>query len=303
MGDPPTQGTSTGRTGRFGGRRGGNRGGRGGRRSTRSSGQRPQAANISRRDSAITAAFPPAYGNDKLEALRVPSGTNQGARLITALNSLATLARSKGNSGGAIAADELMSGNRHVFTSVSTTSANPYRIEQDFMVAIGPADYFKEETDDEDDPDHGGPRRPRARATGTFKTPVKSEPTEAAGAEPEEPTATEAEEPAATETTAPASRPPRARKMRPLTADECSRLGPYRMMTADERAAAPPFKEMSPDMAKTHVLTSAVFAYQQECKREAAELEDYRDASRTIFTRLLALLPEAAVDTMNARAG
>merc|ERR1712153_200979 len=93
--------------------------------------------------------------------------------------------------------------------------------------------------------------------------------------------------------------------MRPLTAAECSRLGPNRMMTAEERAVAPPFKEMSPEMAKTHILPSVVFTYQQECKHEAAELKDkdYRDASRTIFTRLLALLPEAAVDTMKARAG
>ena len=173
------------------------------------------------------------------------------------------------------------------------------------MVAIGPADYFKEETDDENEPEDDGFLRPRAQATDS-KTPVKGKPKEAAGAEsteaatsgPEEP-----EEPATEEPEMPASRPLRDRNMRPLTAVECARLGPYRMMTAEERATAPPFKEMSPNMAKTHVLPPAVFAYQQECKHEAKELKDYRDTCRTIFTRLLALLPEAAVDTMKARAG
>ena len=62
------------------------------------------------------------------------------------------------------------------------TSANPYRTAQDFMVAIGPADYFKEETDDEDEPEDGGFWRPRAPPTES-KTPVKGEPTEAARAE------------------------------------------------------------------------------------------------------------------------
>ena len=40
--------------------------------------------------------------------------------------------------------------------------------------------------------------------------------------------------------------------------------------------------------------------YNQECRREAKELDDYQDACCTIFTQLLALLPEAAVDTIKA---
>jgi hypothetical protein len=59
---------------------------------------------------------------------------------------------------------------------------------------------------------------------------------------------------------------------------------------------------MSPDMAKIHVLPSKVLTYANACKTEGEELKDYNDASRTIFTRLLALLPETAVDSMKARA-
>ena len=54
-------------------------------------------------------------------------------------------------------------------------------------------------------------------------------------------------------------------------------------------------------MEKKHVLPSEVFLFSQECKREAKETEDYQDACRTIFTRLMALLLEAAADTIKAR--
>ena len=51
-------------------------------------------------------------------------------------------------------------------------------------------------------------------------------------------------------------------------------LGPYRMMTDEERLAVPTFKEISPEMAKTHIRPSEIFAYNQECKCEATELDD-----------------------------
>ena len=55
-------------------------------------------------------------------------------------------------------------------------------------------------------------------------------------------------------------------------------------------------------MAKTHVLPSKIFSYNQECKQEAKEVEDYQDACRTIFARLMVLLLDAVVDTIKVRA-
>ena len=66
--------------------------------------------------------------------------------------------------------------------------------------------------------------------------------------------------------------------MRALTPDKRAKLGPCRMVTAEERLAAPPFKEISPGMAKTHLRPLEVFMYNQECKHEAKELDDYQDA-------------------------
>ena len=79
--------------------------------------------------------------------------------------------------------------------------------------------------------------------------------------------------------------------MRPMTPEEIARLGQYRPMTADERLTAPPFKEMTPAMAKTHVMPSQMHRFEQACKREARDRWDYEDACRKIFGQVLALLP------------
>ena len=126
-------------------------------------GQRSQAATISRQDSAVTAAFPAGYGAEKIDAFKVPPSMNQGTRLITTLQTLGTLAHSKGTAGGAFAAAEIETGTPHVFVPVSTTSEDPYRIKQDYLMAIDPADYFKEVTDDKSEDDNSPPSDLRAR--------------------------------------------------------------------------------------------------------------------------------------------
>ena len=90
-----------------------------------------------------------------------------------------------------------------------------------------------------------------------------------------------------------ATHPPQDLRMRALTPDERTELGLYHMVTAEERLAAPPFKEISPKMVKTHIRPLAVFAYNQECKRKAKELDNYHGTCRTIFTQLLTLLPRS----------
>ena len=140
---------------------------------------------------------------------------------------------------------------------MATTAANPYRINQDYLLPMGPTDYFTEVTDDKDD-NILSKLRPRAARPPNFRTPVKSEPDKTAAAE-----STEAL-PADFTTTEGATRPPRARKMRALTPDERAKFGPYRMMTEEKRRVAPSFKEISPKMAKTHICPSEVFSYNQE---------------------------------------
>ena len=105
-----------------------------------------------------------------------------------------------------------------MFVLVSTTSANPYRIKQDYLLAIGPADYFTEVTDDEGDDTPSG-LWPNTR-TPRFKTSVKSEPAEAAAVELAEVLPTDST------TTKGATRPPQDRRMRALTPDERACLAP-----------------------------------------------------------------------------
>ena len=282
--------TGPGNGGRRHNTRGARHGGRGRRQNNRPSGQaRAPSTTISKRDSAITAAFPAGYEKSRIEALKIPAGGNQGARLVTTCNTLGTLARATGTAGASYAATEIETGVRHVFVPVADSALNPYRIAQDFLVATGPQDYFKDVSDDEAD------------ATGTdatdAKPDVESLRAKLAGVDigtPRKPKATD------TGAAGGAARTKAPRK-RPLRESELKALGPYRMMTPAETAVAPLFKEMSPDMAKNHVLPSKVIKYAAACKAESDEVRDYDNASRTIFTRLLALLPETAVDSMKAR--
>ena len=92
-------------------------------------------------------------------------------------------------------------------------------------------------------------------------------PTEAAVAEP-------VTLPTNSAKTTDAARPPREHMMHTLTPSERALLGLYHMITAKERNTAPPSKEISPEMAKTHVLPSEAFAYNQKCKHEAKEFND-----------------------------
>jgi hypothetical protein len=290
--------TAPGTGGRRHNTRGARHGGRGRRQNNRTSGQaRAPSTTISKRDSAITAAFPAGYEKSRIEALKIPAGGNQGARLATTCNTLGTLARATGTAGASYAATEIETGVRHVFAPIADTELNPYRIPQDFLVAVGPQDYFKDVSDDED-----AAAPPAGTAAGTDETDASPD-VEALRAKlasvkvgtPRKPRATD------TGTAGGATRAGGPRRQRPLREAERKALGPYRMMTPAETAVAPLFKEMSPDMAKNHVLPSKVLKYAGACKTESDELKDYNDASRTIFTRLLALLPETAVDSMKAR--
>jgi hypothetical protein len=106
--------------------RGARHGGRGRRQNNRTSGQaRAPATTISKRDSAITASFPAGYEKSRIEALKIPAGGNQGARLATTCNTLGTLARATRTAGASYAAVEIETGVRHTFALVADTDLNP----------------------------------------------------------------------------------------------------------------------------------------------------------------------------------
>ena len=86
-----------------------------------------------------------------------------------------------------------------------------------------------------------------------------------------------------------------------LTRAEIEALGEYRQMTEEELAAAPEYQEMPPAMAKRLVPPSALLRYEQALKQEAKEEEDYQEACRVLFLRVLAVLPQSAVDIIKAR--
>ena len=65
------------------------------------------------------------YDTEKINALKMPSGMNQGALLVNSFQTLGTFARSKGMPGGSFAAAKIKTGAPHEFVPVSTTSANP----------------------------------------------------------------------------------------------------------------------------------------------------------------------------------
>ena len=117
------------------GRRRGGGGGRGHGGQTRSPG-------TSKQDAAIAAAFPAGYDKDRAEGLKIPAGGNQTPKLAIMLDTVGVLAKASGLAGAAHAADELMTGQRHVVVPVADTADNCYRIAQDFLMPIGPTDYF-----------------------------------------------------------------------------------------------------------------------------------------------------------------
>ena len=126
---------------RGGGRRGGGgkRGGRG-RRPNCGSGQ-PRAAVTSKQDAILTALLPPSCDKTKADALKITAtGSSAAHRVNTALATLAALQREGGSPGAEWAADELKTGRRNRRVPVSETDANPYRIPQSGMVAVGMQD-------------------------------------------------------------------------------------------------------------------------------------------------------------------
>ena len=60
---------------------------------------------------------------------------------------------------------------------------------------------------------------------------------------------------------------------------------------------------MPPEMAKRLMLPSDRLRYEQALKHEAKEEEEYKEACRVLFIRVLAILPQAAVDVIKARQG
>ena len=309
----PGRGAGNRRSGQ--GRRRGGGGGRGSGGQTRSPGS-------SKQDAAIAASFPPGYDLDRAKALKIPAGGNQTPKLAIMFDTVGVLTKSTGLAGAAYAADELMTGQRHTFVPVAETEDNCYRIPQDFLVPVGPADYFvpvddpgaaepptetagdAEAADDKDtdatDDEAGGGGTPTATGAGPTG-PLRARMSAARDRKP--PADFPFKRPAAIapSSTAPLA-PSGARRVRPMTPDEVAQLGLYRPMTTAERLTAPPFKEMTPAMAKTHVMPSQMHRFEQASKREARDRGDYEDACRKIFGQVLALLPPSAVDSMKARA-
>ena len=103
------------------------------------------AASTTKQDAVLTALLPPGYDKAKADALKISAtGSNTAHRVNTSFVTLAAMLREGGSSGASRAADELETGRRvrrvrHV--PISETDANPYRIPQMGMVAVGPQDY------------------------------------------------------------------------------------------------------------------------------------------------------------------
>ena len=76
-----------------------------------------------------------------------------------------------------------------------------------------------------------------------------------------------------------------------LSSTSIAALGEYRMMTPKELAVAPEWQEMPSEMAKRMVSPSALLRYEQALKQEAKEEEEYKEACRVLFLRVLAILP------------
>ena len=74
-------------------------------------------------------------------------------------------------------------------------------------------------------------------------------------------------------------------------------------MTPEEWAVAPEWQEMPPEMVKQVVSPSALLRYEQALKQEAKEEEEYKEACRVLFLRVLAILPQSAVDIVKTRQG
>ena len=71
-------------------------------------------------------------------------------------------------------------------------------------------------------------------------------------------------------------------------------------MTPEELAAAPEWQEMPPAMAKRLVAPSARLRYKQALKQDAKEEEEYKEACGLLFLRVLAILPQSAVNIIKA---
>ena len=80
-------------------------------------------------------------------------------------------------------------------------------------------------------------------------------------------------------------------------------LGEYHMMTPEELVMAPDWQEMPPEMAKQMVSPSALLRYEQALKQDAKEEEEYKEACHVLLLRVLAILPQSAVDIIKARQG
>ena len=86
-----------------------------------------------------------------------------------------------------------------------------------------------------------------------------------------------------------------------LSPSEIAALGKYRMMTLEELDAAPEWQEMPQTMAKRMESPFALLRYEQALKQETKEEEEYKEACRVLFLRVLAILPHSAVDIIKAR--
>ena len=109
------------------------------------------AASTTKQDAVLTALLPPGYDKAKADALKIiATGSNTAHRVNTFFVTLAVMLREGGSPGAARAAGELKTSRRVRRVPISETDANPYRILQTGMVAVGPQDYYKEVKDAKD---------------------------------------------------------------------------------------------------------------------------------------------------------
>ena len=136
MSDP-----NPGSGGRGRGRRGGGKRGGRGRRPNRETGQ-SRSAVTTKQDAVLAVLLPPGYDKAKDNPLKIHSiGSNAAHRVNLSFVTLAVISREGGSPGTARAAYKLETGRRVRRIPIAKMDANPYRIPQTGMVAVGPKDY------------------------------------------------------------------------------------------------------------------------------------------------------------------
>ena len=291
-----------------------------------------------KKDTLILAAFPPGADKEFILKLKIPPAGNNSTKVNKLFKAVGTYSRD-GSTGGNLAADEIETGVANDCTDVSMDPfKKTHLIQQDGLVPTPEPDYVTlcNPSDGDEDPNvtaalvheefihlrlgaglllppgvtmlrfaevktkggNGGLTGAGEDAAGEDDDKEDFQDALSGGATTTAKFRTPATKPSQP---TPAVAPRRRRPIRPMTASERAEVPPYRLMTAAELRAAPSYKEMSTKMAKTHVSVSDAQRYKILPETQQKERDNYKHDCRKIHDRVMVLLPQTAVDKLEAR--